>query len=426
MIEDIKQELKSLMEVIEGMDQTAEDFSAKLGEAEALKLKLENAEANAKKLADLKQSVNAFPKPQSGLKTVNGKPSIVVGSQYDNDPKFGFQNAGEFLSVLANKSIGKQGDERLDVYQTSGQHTTSNDGLMLPAELMPEINVLGKGISHDIVSLFDVKSTSRNSVEIRRDAATTRGSSSVGLVVGRAAEVATFTASRQKFELDTIKLDKLYVYAEVSDEDLEDFAMLESNLTETAPELLRIKMGEDIIGGNGVGRNLGFTAGNDYVTSTRTTASSDYVTSTRTTASRVKAEDVALMMSRHLRGNKSFWLINQSVWNQLPIMTIGDQPIFQSDFTQGMAGRLLGLPVYTSEDCAAMGTTQDIMLVNPDGYCALQKTGGSKFNTSMHVKFDSDVMAFKWTMRFGGIPKFNAAYTPRKGATLSHFNALTT
>jgi len=73
-----------------------------------------------------------------------------------------------------------------------------------------------------------------------------------------------------------------------------------------------------------------------------------------------------------------------------------------------------------------MGTTQDIMLVNPDGYCAFQKVGGMKFNTSMHVKFDQDLMAFKWTMRFGGIPKFNAAYTPRKGSTLSHFVALTT
>ena len=408
MIENMKQELVDLLADIEGMDQSAEDFVSKVDQADALKGKIEQAVSAQEKLAGL----TSF-KPKTVQSVEKPALNVQVKEGFEADPKKGFQCAGEFLSVLAKSKV-KQ-DSRLDhIVQTTGQHTTSNDGLMIPAELMPEINVLGKGLSDDIVSHFDITSTSRNSVEIRRDKATTRGSASTGLVVGRAAEVSQFTASRQEFELDTVKLDKLYVYAEASEEDLEDFAMLESNLTNTAPELLRIKMGEDIIGGNGVGRNLGFTQG------------SDYITSTRTTSSRVKAEDVALMYSRHIKGPKSFWLINQSVWNQLPIMTIGDQPIFHADFTKGMAGMLMGLPVYTSEDCAAMGTTQDIMLINPDGYCALQKVGGAKFNTSMHVKFDYDIMAFKWTMRFGGIPKFNAPYTPRKGATLSHFNALTT
>lgn len=408
MLKELKQELEDLMAEIGDMDQSSEDFVAKVDQADVLKTRIEKIEQASDKLAGL----TSF-KPKTVQNVESNAFNVQVKEGFEADPKKGFQGVGEFLSVLAKSNV--QQDNRLDhIVQTSGQHTTSNDGLMIPAELMPEINVIGKGISDDIVSHFDVISTSRNSVEIRRDKATTRGSASTGLVVGRAAEVAQFTASRQEFELDTVKLDKLYVYAEVSEEDLEDFAMLESNLTNTAPELLRIKMGEDIIGGNGAGRNLGFTQG------------SDYVTSTRTTASRVKAEDVANMYSRHLRGPKSFWLINQSVWNQLPIMTIGDQPIFHADFSKGMSGMLLGLPVYTSEDCAAMGTTQDIMLINPDGYCALQKVGGPKFSTSMHVKFDYDIMAFKWTMRFGGIPKFNAPYTPRKGVTLSHFNALTT
>lgn len=409
----MKQSLNDLLSEVDGMDQTAENFEAKVTEAEELKASIDKYEANAVKLENLKQSAKSF-KP-SQVKEDPKPLNIQVRDGFTEDPKLGFQSAGDFLSTLAKAGNRIDQDKRLcHIVQTSGQHTTSNDGLMIPAELMPEINVLGKGLSQDIVSLFDVKATERNSVEIRRVAATTRGSASVGMVVGRADEVATFTASRETFELDTVKLDKLYVYSEVSEEDLEDFAMLESHLTQTAPELLRIKMGEDIISGNGVGRNLGFTQG------------SDYVTSTRTTSSRVKPEDIANMYARHIKGKNSFWLVNHGVWAQLPIMQIGDTPVFQADYSNGMAGRLLGLPVYTSEDCAAMGTTGDIYLVNPDGYCALQKVGGQKFNTSIHVKFDSDVTAFKWTMRFGGIPKYNAPYTPRKGSTLSHFNALTT
>jgi len=407
-INDMRQSFDDLMTEIEGLDQAHEDYASKIEEAEALKAKIEAANANAEKLEALKQSANSFPK--SNLKQSIG---VQVKEAFTEDPKLGFENKGEFLASIAKK--GFEQDNRIQhILQTSGQHTTTNDGLMIPAELMPEINVLGRGLSQDIVSLFDVKNTNRNSLELRRVAATTRGHASTGLVAGRAAEVATFTASRETFELDTVKLDKLYVYSEVSEEDLEDFAMLEGHLTETAPELLRIQMGIDIISGNGVGRNLGFTQGSDYVTATRTTSST------------VKADDIANMLARHIAGPRSFWLVNHSVWNQLPLMSISNQPVYQNDFTRSPYGSLMGLPVYTSEDCAAMGTTQDIMLVNPDGYCAFQKVGGMKFNTSMHVKFDQDLMAFKWTMRFGGIPKFNAAYTPRKGSTLSHFVALTT
>ena len=402
MLENMKQEYADLIAEIEGMDQSAEDFVGKVDQAEALKGKLEKAEQAQAKLAGL----TSF-KP----KTVQSVEKPVVESMkegFESDPKKGFQSAGEFLSVLAKSNV-KQ-DARLDsIKMTAGQHTTTNDGLMIPAELMPEINVLGKNLSMDVLGQFDVKSTSRNSVELRRDAANTRGGST-GLVVGRINEVAQMSSTRQVFEKDTVKLDKLYVYSEVSDEDLEDFPMLESNLTQTAPELLRIKMGEDIISGNGVGRNLGFNQGGDFITVSARAASND-----------VQAADVANMLARHIRGPKSFWMVNHSVWAKLPLMTLGDQPVFQPDFRDGIQGRLLGLPVFTSEDCETLGTAGDIYLVNPDGYCALQKVGGAKSSTSMHVKFDYDVMAFKWTMRFGGIPLYNAPYTPRKGNTLSHF-----
>lgn len=402
MLDDLQQELVNLMGVIDGMDQSAEDFTVKVDQAEALKNKIEQSEEASRKLAELKSF-----KPKT-IQSASMPKIESVKEGFEADPKKGFQTAGEFLSTLAKDRFEQ--DHRLKhIKMTAGQHTTSNDGLMIPAELMPEINVIGKNLSDDILGQFDIKSTSRNSCELRRDAANTRGGS-VGLTVGRIDEVAQMTSSRQVFELDTVKLDKLYVYSEVSEEDLEDFPMLESNLAETAPELLRIKMTEDIIFGNGVGRNLGFNQGGDFIT-----------IPARSTANSVQAADVAKMLARHIRGPKSFWMVNHSVWSSLPLMTLGDQPIYQPDFRDGTMGRLLGLPVFTSEDCEALGTAGDIYLVNPDGYCALQKVGGAKSSTSMHVKFDYDIMAFKWTMRFGGIPMYNAPYTPRKGDTLSHF-----
>lgn len=120
--------------------------------------------------------------------------------------------------------------------------------------------------------------------------------------------------------------------------------------------------------------------------------------------------------------NRAFWLINRDVMAKLPLMTVGDVPItWESYFRDGMIGFLNGLPVYQSEDCEALGTQGDVRLINPAGYRVLEKVGGEQFASSIHVKFDYDLTAFRWTHRINGISWSNAVYTPRKGATLSPF-----
>ena len=406
MLVNKKQELNDLMSEIEGMDQAHEDFVSKVDQADALKVEIEKAEQAQAKLDALK----AFDKPKS---VQDEKPmNIQVKEGFVDDPKKGFKSAGEFLSALALNHNDYSADARLaHIAQTSGQHTTINDGLMIPAELDPNINVLGKGVSDDWLSKITIANTNSNSKEFRRSAATTRGGST-GLVAGRIREVTQMSSTREVFEKSTCKLDKLYIYSEVSEEDLEDFSFLQSHLMTTAPELLRIKVGEEYLTGNGVGRAFGmFDASNgDQVT-----------VSARADSNDVQAADVLNMYARHLKGANSFWLVNHSVWAKLPLMSVENQPVYQTDFREGMAGRLLGLPVYTTEDCATLGTQGDIRLINPDGYIGLQKVGGMKSASSMHVKFDYDIMAFKWCHRISGIPLYNAPYTPRNGNTLSHF-----
>ena len=410
MIENMKQELVDLLAEIEGMDQSAEDFVGKVDQADALKGKIEQAVSAQEKLAGL----TSF-KPKTVQAVDVPALNVQVQEGFVSDPKKGFQTAGELMKLLAEQSTGTKktfslnanADDRLkhvcDISMTSGQGNTKADGLMIPAELDPTIHTLGLDASDDWFARINVKQTSSNSKEIRRSAATTNGGT-VGMTVGRAAELATLTSSKQVFEKDAVKVDKLYVYSEVSEEDLEDIAWLESNMVATAPRLMDIAKGEEVLFGNGVGRALGFKNGGDSVTITRAGANA------------VAAADIVKMKARHLRsknGGGSFWMVNHSVWEQLPLMTIGDQPIFVNDLSGRYDGFLLGLPVYTTEDCEDLGSIGDVYLVNPDAYCALEKMGGTKFASSMHVKFDSDAMAFRWTSRFGGIPLYNAPYTPR-------------
>ncbi len=417
-------EIKSLMTELEGMEQGTPEFGEKMTSVSAAKSELDLITQQAADFAAMQTSMSSFSKPKSVQPgPVMGSQSIV-GSGFAEDPKKGFKSSGELLSLMAANTAGSHlnvmADARLahlsEISMTAGQGNTTVDGLMIPVEIDPTVNVLGLDASDDWFSRIMVNQTSSNAKTFNRSAATTNGGT-VGLTVGRTAELATLTSSKQVFEKTTVGVDKLYVYSEVSDEDLDDIAWLESNIVSAAPRLMHIKKSQEVLFGDGVGKALGFTKGSDLVTVTRNTAST------------VKAEDIVNMKARHLRtqGASSFWLVNQSVWGQLPLMTIGDQPVFMQDLSGTTDGFLLGLPVYTTEDAELMGQIGDVVLVNPSAYCALEKSGGTKFASSMHVKFDSDAMAFRWTCRFGGVPKFNSVYTPRNDnggsakATLSNF-----
>ena len=61
----------------------------------------------------------------------------------------------------------------------------------------------------------------------------------------------------------------------------------------------------------------------------------------------------------------------------------------------------------------------------PGGYYSSVKSGGIKFAASMHLYFDYDIEAFRWTFRMGGQPYLSAPVSQAKGSqTLSHFITL--
>lgn len=403
-LDEMKQSLSEMMTVLQSYD--GDDKSAKIAQAETMKSKIEQAESDDAKLKALQVSANQFHP-----KTVQSVPNIQVGAKFQDDPKKGFKNVGEFLQVLHRSNGNYQLDERLwNIAQTSGVHTTINDGLTIPSEMGNEIFINGADVSDNWLNKINIASTTSNAKEFKRTAANTQGSTT-GLTVARIAESGQMTSSRETFAKITAKLEKLYIYSEVTEEDLEDAPFLVNHISTMAPKLLDTKIMQEYLAGTGVGESLGMFNANN----------SNKIATTRNTASTIKAEDIANMYARHLRGKNSFWLINPAVWANLPIIKIGDTPVFVNNFNEGYSGMLLGLPVYICEDCADLGTIGDIRLINPDGYLGLQKVGGSKFAVDKSVKFDYDRSAFRWTFRVTGLPMFNAVYTPRAGATLSHF-----
>lgn len=96
----------------------------------------------------------------------------------------------------------------------------------------------------------------------------------------------------------------------------------------------------------------------------------------------------------------------------LPQGAIADRPY----------GTLFGRPVVVTHHNPTIGDLGDIMLVDWSRYGVGRKVGGVQISTSMHLWFDRDKQAFKFTFRVGGQPLLSKAIAQRGGgSTLSPF-----
>jgi HK97 family phage major capsid protein len=84
----------------------------------------------------------------------------------------------------------------------------------------------------------------------------------------------------------------------------------------------------------------------------------------------------------------------------------------------------MGRPVIPVEYCSTMGSVGDVILMDPSQYLMINK-GGLKSATSIHVRFLTDEMTLRFTLRTDGEPTWHSALTPYKGVnTLSPFVTL--
>jgi HK97 family phage major capsid protein len=89
-------------------------------------------------------------------------------------------------------------------------------------------------------------------------------------------------------------------------------------------------------------------------------------------------------------------------------------------------GSLMGRPVIPIEQCQTLGTAGDIWFASWGDYFYCDK-GPMKTASSIHVKFTTDQMTFRFVFRCDGQTAAQSALTPYKGTnTLSSFVNLAT
>lgn len=348
---------------------------------------------------------------------------VRVGASRETlDPTGGFAHLAEFaLSVRAAGAQGSTIDPRLNFRAAPTnfhQEAGTAEGYEVPAQFSSRVFELVFE-QDDLLAEVDSEPTSSNSVEMTADESTPWGSS--GVNANWLAEGKQMSADKLSTKDRTLKLHKLYAYVLAGEELLEDAPRLNARLTTKSAQAINWKINEAIIEGGGVGKPLGWMKSAALVSVAKETSQA---------ADTLNAQNVLKMFSRMMPSSipRAHWRINSDVLPQLGGLTIGDQPVYflpQTGIASAPGGFLLGRPVRISEHCETLGDKGDIQFVDPMGYYLARKTDGVKFAQSMHLYFDYDMQAFRWTFRLGGQPHLSAAVSPAKGSnTKSHFVTL--
>lgn len=348
--------------------------------------------------------------------------AVIAGGapRIEQDPKRGFKSFGEFAAAVAAVPMRHAMDERLKIGAAapntySGEGTGADGGFLVPPEYGREIWSLS--LEEDaFLPLTDNMPVTGNSMTFPSDETTPWGTDGVRAYWEGEAEAAT--ATKVKLNPNTMRLKKLMALVPVTDELVADAPAVSAYLMRKVGESIRYKSNDAIMNGNGVGKPLGIAAAASLVSQAKEASQ---------TADTINAANISKMFPRVLRPGRSVWLINPDAWSQLPLMTVGDQPVFimPNGLQSAPGGFLMGRPVIMTDTCQTLGNLGDIYLVDFGMYRTLTKQGGIETATSMHLYFDAAATAFRAIFRIDGQPILKSAVTPPNSAvTRSGYVAL--
>lgn len=362
---------------------------------------------------DASTRVGAYAKPVR--RTAPGR---VTGGDKPGASKetWGFQSPGEFVLAARNHKAGRKDPRIIAAITTFGSEGVNEDGgFAVPPDYRSNIRKALEG-QDSLAALCDDQRTSSNRLSFPVDENAPWDSAS-GVTVGYLGEGATLTASKVKLKLLETKLTKVGALVPLTEELIEDAAAMTSYVQTKVPEKFVGFINQEIIRGTGApGTLLGILESAAKYTVAAKAAQG---------AGTVIADNVSKMYSSLpvKSRQRAVWCVHPDVEAVLPLMLIGNQPIYlpPGGLLNKPNGTLLGLPVMVCEDCSALGTEGDIILWDPKEYLLATKTGPSavRSDVSIHVYFEQDLTAMRFVQRMGGQPWWTAPFSRKNGTSKS-------
>jgi HK97 family phage major capsid protein len=335
----------------------------------------------------------------------------AVPKDHRETGKWGFRSQGEYLSAVVKASQrGAAPDPRLiaNAPTTYGSEGVGADGgFAVPPDFRTAI--VQKVMAEDsLLGRTDVMTTTSNSITVPTDE-TTPWQSTGGILAYWESEAGQKTQSKPSLTEKQVKANKLIALVPITDELLEDAPSMASYVNSKAPVKMDFKVNDAIINGSGVGQPLGIlnSAGTVSVSA-----------ESGQTADTLRFENINNMWFRLYAPSRrnAVWLMNADAEAQLPYMKFIDQgsgnavPVYMPP--GGVSGApystLYGRPIIVTEAMPALGDAGDVILADMSKYMSVMKAGGVRSDVSIHLFFDYDVTAFRFVMRVGGQPWYNA------------------
>jgi len=346
---------------------------------------------------------------------------LGVKNNADADRAGGFKSFGHFASTVAKAGMGDRGAaQQLQAAAPGtygGESTGADGGFAIPPQFSSEIWRLSLGEDSLIPQTENTEITG-NTMVFPKDETTPWGGA--GVQAYWQVEAQQASASKPQLTTEALTLHKLMVLVPMTNELVADGFAAGSYLQQVAPERITWKANEAILFGDGIGKPLGALNGPSLITQAKDGSQP---------AATITNSNLSNMVSRLLVGQlkNAIWLGNPDVLPALEAMSVGNYPIYlPNNSVEGPSyGMLKGRPLWLSEHAAALGDAGDLNLLSLKGYRTITKAGGIETATSMHLYFDADALAFRFTFRLNGKPILSKPVTPPKSAkTRAHFIAL--
>ena len=343
-------------------------------------------------------------------------PKVEMGEDENDKPVF--KTGGEFYHSVMKAGQGET-TEKMKVYMEkapAGQNTItdSEGGFLVPVEssmqLMTSIDETA------VIAPRCQQLPINNRIELPYIRDFDKSSSWAGGVdVAWGKEAGTLASSKAEFGQVELKLNKLHALVYATDEMLDDSAVsMEQIINMLAGIALAKEVDQQIINGTGAGRPRGIITDNATISIAKTSGQAN---GTFTFVNALK------MWTAISNRNSAVWLMNRQVeeqyWQMNQIVGTGGSSVIVTNGRERLPSTLLGAPIIVTEHCQLAGTVGDVILVDLSQYLYATKAGGPdvKSATSIHVKFTTDEMAFRFTKRVDGAGWWKSSQTQKDGTT---------
>ena len=369
--------------------------------------------------------------PRQGRGRDNRIPVTAVGPQNG-----GFHSLGHMAQAVHAACVnGGHLDprlERLAAASTYGSETSGADGgFAVPPDFRTEI--MATIMAEDsLLARCDQVTVSGNNFTAPVDE-TTPWQSSGGILAVWDGEAVAATQSKPALGERTVKLNKLRALVPMTEELLDDANAMDSYLRRKAPQKIAFKINLALIQGTGVGMPLGILNSPSLVTVAKESGQQ---------ANTIVANNIFKMYNRMYGPSRSsaVWVYNQEIEPQIFKLSVpgtdntgnavtgwgGLVYMPPGGISAAPYGSLMGRPAIPTQACPALSSAGDICFVDFGQYLAILKAGPNpRVDISMHLWFDQDLTAFKFTLRMGGVPWWSTTASPLAGSnTYSPYVAL--